>query len=241
MNKAKTFKLLLYFSSIIAIFTSCSNNGQVSSDLQTITEGTTFSNPIISNEATQMTVQTTSEQTVATTTQVVTTTISQEPISTTVQTPQTTLLQTSQTMTSEMTTTQITTESSATLTSDVVVPIEYPSLASLTDDETFKLKEDFAKYKSSIWTNPTSEEMTVMYYYGKYNGNEVVVMYSIEYTMTDDEKYVDVGEYTFTLPSGSLEILLHIDSDFIDIQTAYASGYLNDEDIAAIYYYANNQ
>ncbi len=170
-----------------------------------------------------------------------TTEVIREPISTAVQAPETTSAQASPTAVQEVTTTQTETESPAVLTSEVVVPIEYPPLTPLTADEDLKLKEDFASYMSGIWTNPTSEEMTVMYYYGKYNGNEVVVMYSMEYAMTDDIKYIDVGGLTFALPSGSLEILLHIDGDFIDIQTAYASGYLNDEDIAEIYYYANNK
>ena len=51
-------------------------------------------------------------------------------------------------------------------------------------------------------------------------------------------KNVTVGEYTFTIQSVDLEIYLHKDSDFIDINTAYAEGYLNDDDIEAIYYYS---
>jgi len=195
---------------------------------------------------TQQTQQDTSSLTSLTTTSEVTTTQTTTESTTvtatqTQQTQQDTSSLTSLTTTSEVTTTQTTTESTTVLTSDVVVQIEYPALTPLTIDENEKLKEDFAKYKSSVWTNPTSDEMAVMNYYGKYNGNEVVVMYGIEYEMTDDMKEVNVGKYTFELPSGSLEILLHTDNDFIDIQTAYATGYLSDEDIAAIYYYSTNK
>lgn len=238
-------KLFCIFPVIIAL-AGCSTNGQTSSDLQTISSETNLQEiaiptQITPNETTQTQVQTTPMQIVTTTAQTETTTVSQKPTNTATQTQQDTSSLTSLTTTSEVTITQTITESTTILNSDVVVQIEYPALTPLTIDENLKLKEDFAKYKSSVWTNPTSDEMTVMNYYGKYNGNEVVVMYGMEYQMTDDMKEVNVGKYTFTLPSGSLEILLHIDNDFIDIQTAYAIGYLSDEDIAAIYYYSTNK
>ena len=248
MNKSDFFtKLFCIFPFIIAL-SGCSTNGQTGSDLQTISSETNLQEiaiptQIMPNETTQTQAQTTPMQIVTTTVQTETTIVSQKSTNTATQTQQTqqdTSSLTSLTTTSEVTTTQTTTESTTVLTSDVVVQIEYPALTPLTIDENEKLKEDFAKYKSSVWTNPTSDEMTVMNYYGKYNDNEVVVMYSMEYTMTDDMKEVNVGKYTFELPSGSLEILLHTDNDFIDIQTAYATGYLSDEDIAAIYYYSTS-
>lgn len=236
MSRKRIYKLLLCFSFVIAICTGCSADGQTSSDLQTTIEETTISAQNTTDGTTQTTVQTTPAQTEETSDQAVTATTAS-----TVQPPKTTAAQDLPIESSEATTAQTETESSANLTSEEVVPIEYPALTSLTADEELKLKEDFAKYMSSVWTNPTVEEMTVIDYYGKYDGCEVVMMYSMEYTMTEDIKFIDVGEYTFALPSGSLEMLLHADGDFIDIQTAYAEGYLNDEDIAAIYYYANNE
>lgn len=118
--------------------------------------------------------------------------------------------------------------------------VEYIPLESLSEEVELKLQEDFAEYKSKVWSNAKSEDMYVINYYGTYNNCEVVVMYSIERQSTDDIKYVSVAGYELALASGSFEILLHKDSTFIDINTAYDCGYLNDEDIAAIYHYAND-
>ena len=117
---------------------------------------------------------------------------------------------------------------------------KYPALTALTEEQENKLKEDFAAYRSHIWTDAKSEEMFIIHYYGTYNGSEVVVMWRSGYDTTSDLKEVTVGDRTFILESGSYEILLHKDSGFIDIKTAYSEGYLNDEDIETIYYYANN-
>ena len=82
--------------------------------------------------------------------------------------------------------------------------------------------------------------MFIMDYYGIYNDCEVVIMWGYGYDCTADIKKVDVGDWSFLLTSGSYEILLHKGSEFIDIKTAYSEGYLSDEDIKAIYFYANN-
>lgn len=118
---------------------------------------------------------------------------------------------------------------------------KYSPLEPLSQEAEIKLKEDFYKYKLNDWYNPKIEDMYIQYYYGTYNGCEAVVMYSHDMTFTDDLKSVSVGGYKFILPSGSFEILLHKDSSFVDINTAYEYGYLTDEDLAAIYYYANEQ
>ena len=73
----------------------------------------------------------------------------------------------------------------------------------------------------------------VEHYYGTYNGCEAVIMY--RGYATCDMKDVTVGGYTFTLSSGSYDIMLHKDSAFIDINTAYDEGYLTDEDVGCIY------
>lgn len=140
--------------------------------------------------------------------------------------------------------TQVTHEAANSTTSDATLTttsqtVEYLPLEPLSEEAELKLREDFTEYKSKVWSNAKSEDMYVLYYYGTYNNCEVVVMYSIERQSTDDIKFVSVAGYELALPSGSFEILLHKDSTFIDINTAYDYGYLNDEDIAAIYHYAN--
>lgn len=75
--------------------------------------------------------------------------------------------------------------------------------------------------------------ISVENYYGTYNGCEAVIMYGG--VATCDIKYVTVAGYEFTLSSGSYDIMLHKNSSFIDINTAYDEGYLTDEDIYRIY------
>ena len=136
--------------------------------------------------------------------------------------------------------TQVTHGAANSTTSDATLTtVEYLPLEPLSEETELKLREDFTEYKSKVWSNAKSEDMYVLYYYGTYSNCEVVVMYSIERQSTDDIKFVSVAGYELALPSGSFEILLHKDSTFIDINTAYDYGYLNDEDIAAIYHYAN--
>ena len=117
----------------------------------------------------------------------------------------------------------------------------YPELPPLTNEAESKLKEDFAAYRSELRGDAVkSEEVFVRSYYGTYNGCEAVVMWIKEYTHTDDIKYITVGGYTFALSSGSFDILLHTDSGFIDLKTAYEQGYLSSNDIAEMYYYYKN-
>lgn len=114
-------------------------------------------------------------------------------------------------------------------------------LAPLTNEAESKLKEDFASYRSELrGDNIKSEEAFVRSYYGTYNGCEAVVMWIKDHAHTEDMKYITVGGYTFELGSGSFDILLHKDSGFVDLKTAYDKGYLCDKDIAEMYYYQKN-
>lgn len=140
---------------------------------------------------------------------------------------------------SDFTTTQQSTEEMNTI-SETSVPIEYPFLEPLTEEATEKIKQDFAVFKSSEWETPDVEKIKIIHYYGTYNGNEVVVVWSSEYDMTADEKEIVVSDYIFTVYSGSFDIWLHKNSSFVDINTAYENKYLSDNDIATIYFYANN-
>ena len=144
------------------------------------------------------------------------------------------------TSTSQTTTNFVTSMVSQKETTVTSVIEEYPDLTPLTYEQETKLKDDFVLYKSKIWPDAKSEEMFIMDYYGIYNDCEVVIMWGYGYDCTADIKKVDVGDWSFLLTSGSYEILLHKGSEFIDIKTAYSEGYLSDEDIKAIYFYANN-
>ncbi|MGN0695418.1 MAG: hypothetical protein ACI4J5_01485 [Oscillospiraceae bacterium] len=118
--------------------------------------------------------------------------------------------------------------------------VKYTKLEKPSDDRIAALKKDFAAYKSGVWKDLSADDMAIICYYGTYNGCEVVIMYPMLGAMTDDMQYIEVGGYTITVGSGSFELLLHKGSTFIGIEEAYASGYLSDEDIAAIAFYSEN-
>lgn len=103
------------------------------------------------------------------------------------------------------------------------------------------LREDFfavfaLEYPN--WTDLTADDMSIEYYYGTYDSGEVVVMYPKGFAYTDDIKYYSVAGYDFYLPSGSFEITLHKDSEFISLDEAYDSGYLTDDDMEEIYFHS---
>ena len=122
-------------------------------------------------------------------------------------------------------------------------PIDYPELEPLTAEQEQSLKEDFAAFMNE--TNETNfeflpEDAVIDKYYGTYHGCEVVFMYDAEHGMTEDYVEFELGGYTFGHTCGSLDIYMHIDNGFVGISSAYDSGYLDDDDLAAIYYYSVN-
>ncbi len=122
-------------------------------------------------------------------------------------------------------------------------PIDYPELEPLTAEREQSLKEDFAAFMNE--TNETNfeflpEDAVIDKYYGTYHGCEVVFMYDAEHGMTEDYVEFELGGYTFGHTCGSLDIYMHIDNGFVGISSAYDSGYLDDDDLAAIYYYSVN-
>lgn len=113
---------------------------------------------------------------------------------------------------------------------------EYGPLEPLRKSAEEKLRKDFYKYNSGKWKDVSADDMVIRYYYGTYNGCEVVVIYPDGYGETDDENSYFLNGYKIVLPSGSLELLLHKDSTFIDIYTAYSEGLLSDDDLAEMFY-----
>ncbi len=115
--------------------------------------------------------------------------------------------------------------------------VEYPALERLSEDAEKSLKEDFLTYSSEKWTGVTASDMFIYYYYGTYNGCEAVVMYNRNSAMNDSEKIISVAEYQLILPSGSLEILLHKDGTFINVNEAYDNGVITASDVKMMKYY----
>ena len=191
-------------------------------------------------------VENTTETTQATTQTVATETTQAKTVqqTTTAETTQTTTVNTTQTITAEtvqattIEITQITTDATIQTTIISEIETELLSLEALSEQADLKLRDDFAVYMSDMWGELTASDMIVMYYYGTYDGCEVVVMYGREYSMTDDMNIISVAGQEISLPSGSLSVLVHKDSTFIDINDAYDQGYLSTADIKAIKYYS---
>lgn len=100
-----------------------------------------------------------------------------------------------------------------------------------------KLISDYAAFIGVDKNDYICDWISVEYYYdyyGTYNDCEAVIMYGLG-NVTCDMKFITVAGYEFVLSSGSYDIMLHKDSSFIDIRTAYDKGYLTDEDIGQIY------
>ena len=114
---------------------------------------------------------------------------------------------------------------------------EAPDSAALSEDAYKKLCKDYAGSVrgDGIWSDLTADDISVVYYYGTYDSGEVVVMYPVEFAYTCDMNYFSVAGYDFALPSGSYEITLHMDKEFIPLAEAYELGHLSDSDMEEIY------
>lgn len=120
---------------------------------------------------------------------------------------------------------------------------KYPALKSIDENKQQKLLKDFIKYKNDIgerWSDSELENMYIVKYYGTYHNREVVTIWNSEIETTDDQKVIEVGGQRIILSSGCYDVLLHKNGSYVDITKAYQKGYLNDEDIKKISYYAKN-
>ncbi|MCL2054486.1 MAG: hypothetical protein FWG90_08685 [Oscillospiraceae bacterium] len=130
------------------------------------------------------------------------------------------------------------------LATDVLVsqttPLPLPPMpAPLSPEAEFIMRGDFAAYKADVWSGLTADDITLIGYYGSYNGGSVVILYPRDYPVTHDIQYMEVAGYTLTITSGSFELLFYKDSSFMGIGEAYALGYLTDYDIFCIDYIMN--
>lgn len=105
----------------------------------------------------------------------------------------------------------------------------YPTLEPLSREAEQKIKEDHAAFKG-LRENAV-ESIFIRYYYGTYNGCEVV-MCSSPVSVSGEEIYEIIGEFSF-----HEDIMLHKDGTFISLADAYENGYLNNDDLKAIAYY----
>lgn len=117
----------------------------------------------------------------------------------------------------------------------------YPPLEPLDGATESRICEDYAKAK-----NLSKDEVYIVRYFGSARAGQAVIMWRYDPSMpdvglpvTDDEKLVTIGGYTFSLASGSYEIEFHRnDGGFMTLKTAYERGYVSEEDIKMMNYYS---
>jgi hypothetical protein len=102
-------------------------------------------------------------------------------------------------------------------------------------DAYYTICEDYAKYISDGTADVPSDNVWVTKYYGTYNGCEVVTVFYSGSPTSSEEQDINVAGYTIPV---RINILLHKNSSFIDIRSAYDKGYLTDDDISDIFWYS---
>lgn len=115
------------------------------------------------------------------------------------------------------------------------VPVPAP-MTPLTAEAEQKLKADYAELIGA--ENP--DDVYVEKYFGTYNGCETVIMFETEAFATDDMTHIFILGYCIAKGSGCYHITVHKDGGFIDLQEAYNTGVITEEDIQAISYYSRN-
>ena len=122
---------------------------------------------------------------------------------------------------------------------DTSTDIQY-TMEPLSRKALITLLNEYADTKYTEERPITRNDVSVVNYYGTYDNGEVVAM-TVGDSHTDDEKCYNIGEYEFILASGSYEMLLHTEVEFIEADEAYEQGLLTDEDAAKMYYYHEHQ
>lgn len=129
----------------------------------------------------------------------------------------------------------------------VCEPSQIPPLVSLSAARSRQILESYADYLVGIWDMEqvlTADDLMIIYYFGTYNGNEVVVIYPRDWGATADMQYISIlsddGEITIALGSGSYELMVHNNGTFYEITTAHRNGLLTMDDIRHIAYYSSN-
>ncbi len=152
-------------------------------------------------------------------------------------------------ITTEETTTAIPTEPVTTtaVTTEAMTDAEneYPPYEPLSDEQTEILCTDYAVYraeKNPNFVDIKAEDVMILRYYGTHSGMEAVVMCVREEAMTDDENHVSIDESrAIFLPSGSMEILIHTNGDFVEFTEAYEQEIISREDADGIFHYAETE
>ncbi|MBQ8613138.1 MAG: hypothetical protein IJ416_02840 [Ruminiclostridium sp.] len=115
------------------------------------------------------------------------------------------------------------------------VPVPAP-MTPLTAEAEQILKADYAEFIGS----ESPDDVYVEKYFGTYNGCETVIMYETNAAATSDMTHIFILGYCIAKGSGCYHITVHKDGGFIDLQEAYNTGIITEEDIQAISYYSRN-
>ncbi|MCL2108210.1 MAG: hypothetical protein FWH20_02560 [Oscillospiraceae bacterium] len=88
-----------------------------------------------------------------------------------------------------------------------------------------------AQEQYAFWTTATADDVEILKYLGTYDGSDVLIIQEKgkEYA----EAYTQIGEHVF--PQAAW---VHKDGRFYEIGVAYKAGYLTDDDIGHIAFYA---
>jgi hypothetical protein len=130
-----------------------------------------------------------------------------------------------------------------------------PALKPLSPQEDEKIRMDYVLYLTArmLRENPDvvidmayPGDYKIMYYFGTYNGNSVVVVYPKYAGMNGAMQYIDIAGYRIVLNSGSFELLVHRAQPeggsnlekFIGIEDAFKQGILSLQNIHDISYYS---
>lgn len=104
----------------------------------------------------------------------------------------------------------------------------------LSETQKAKIKEDWI---SNSELQLTADEVKIRYY-GTYNGYmALLIIYDYDGEAPDCPEQYNIEEYTFTRGLGEY-FCLYRNSTFIDLQRAYESGLITEQDVRDIHYYA---
>jgi hypothetical protein len=107
------------------------------------------------------------------------------------------------------------------------------AIDNLSEAAELKLLENWAAYLRNE-TGLAAGDYKILYYYGTFDGREVVVIFPKGWGMTADMQYIEIAGYTIALGSGSLQLMVHDDGTFVPIRDAYEQGLLTADDIKLI-------
>lgn len=100
---------------------------------------------------------------------------------------------------------------------------------------------DYLNYNGSGYNSLTANDIVIEKYFGNYGSGgkdcHVVLIRPKNWVGTDDILELEIGGYTFTLPSGSMikNFLVYKDGEFSRIKDAFENGVISQEQISELY------